>query len=219
MTRRRADDQARRVGARDRADSAAGHGWPVSGTRPPAANPPQAGASPGCPFSWLLLFGQALRRRSGANGEAGPEGAEGRMPGVKTAAPDASRDDEAVPVPYAPRRPRAAPQLAPSMALKHVVLSPAPASGARLALRRLKIKSEARVSLSLLICCGFACRKASRAPQERGGARRGCLRHMDVPSYAPAPSFRGAQGTGAASSRRLASGTSGFWLLFAASKK
>ena len=45
----------------DRADSAAGHGWPVSGTRPPAANPPQAGASPGCPFSWLLLFGQAKR--------------------------------------------------------------------------------------------------------------------------------------------------------------
>ena len=28
----------------------------------------------GCPFSWLLLFGQALRRRSGANGEAGPKG-------------------------------------------------------------------------------------------------------------------------------------------------
>jgi len=28
------------------------------------------------------------------------------------------------------------------MALKHVVLSPAPASGARLALRRLKIKSR-----------------------------------------------------------------------------
>jgi len=40
------------------------------------------------------------------------------------------------------------------MALKHVVLSPAPASGARLALRRLKIKSEAS-RLRLLIWFGF----------------------------------------------------------------
>jgi len=30
----------------------------------------------------VTSLGQALRRRSGANGEAGPEGAEGRMPGV-----------------------------------------------------------------------------------------------------------------------------------------
>ena len=37
VARRVADDQARRVGARDRADSAAGQGWPVSGTRPPVA--------------------------------------------------------------------------------------------------------------------------------------------------------------------------------------
>src|SRR5437764_13888966 len=144
------------------------------------------------------------------------------MPGVKTAAPDASRDDEAVPVPCAPRRPQAAPQLAPSMALKHVVLSPAPASGARLALRRPKIKSHsgkpsvARDAFDLpwtLLAApalDLPCRKASRAPEETGGARRGCLRHMDVPSYAPAPCFRGAQGTGAALSRRIASGTSGF---------
>ena len=80
------------------------------------------------------------------------------MPGVKPSAPDASRDGEAVPVPCAPRRPRAAPQLGPSMALKHVVLFPASASasGARLALRRPKIKSRsgkpsvAREALDLL---------------------------------------------------------------------
>jgi len=29
------------------------------------------------------FFARALRRRSGANGGAGPEGAKGRMPGVK----------------------------------------------------------------------------------------------------------------------------------------
>jgi hypothetical protein len=34
-------------------------------------------------FFWLLFFGEALRRRSGANAAGGPEGAEGRMPGVK----------------------------------------------------------------------------------------------------------------------------------------
>ena len=34
VARRVADDEARRVGATDRADSAAGQGWPVSGTRP-----------------------------------------------------------------------------------------------------------------------------------------------------------------------------------------
>ena len=33
--------------------------------------------------SLVTLFAQALRRRSGANSGAGPEGAEGRMPGVK----------------------------------------------------------------------------------------------------------------------------------------
>jgi len=42
---------------------------------------------------------------------------------------------------------------------------------------------------------------------------------MDGPSYAPAPCFRGAQGTGTASPFRLASGTGRFWLLFAAEQK
>ncbi len=36
-------------------------GCPATGTR-------------GCPFFWFLFFGQALRRRSGANGGAGPKG-------------------------------------------------------------------------------------------------------------------------------------------------
>src|SRR5687767_16010759 len=52
------------------------------------------GASAGCPFSWLLLFGQALRRRSGANAEGGPEGAEGRMPGVKRSDSAPAEGDE-----------------------------------------------------------------------------------------------------------------------------
>ena len=34
-------------------------------------------------FLVTFFFARALRRRSGANGAAGPEGAEGRMPGVK----------------------------------------------------------------------------------------------------------------------------------------
>ena len=34
-------------------------------------------------FLWLSFFAQALRRRSGANSEAGGSAAEGRMPGVK----------------------------------------------------------------------------------------------------------------------------------------
>src|SRR5437868_3959123 len=66
---------------------------------------------------------------------------------------------------------------------------------------------ELCLPLLLLI---YPCRKASRAPEETGGARRGCLRAMDGPSYAPAPCFRGAQGTGAAPSRRLAPGTTVF---------
>jgi len=36
----------------------------------------------GC-VSLVTFFAQALRRRSGANSEAGREAAEGRMPGVK----------------------------------------------------------------------------------------------------------------------------------------
>jgi len=48
VARRVADDQARRVGARDRADSAAGQGWPVSGTRPPLAQS-EAMATAGMP--------------------------------------------------------------------------------------------------------------------------------------------------------------------------
>jgi hypothetical protein len=43
----------------------------------------RTGASVGSPFFWLLFFGEALRRRSGANAEGGPEGAKGRRPGVK----------------------------------------------------------------------------------------------------------------------------------------
>src|SRR5262249_4422828 len=39
-------------------------------------------ATPGC-VSLVTFFAQALRRRSGANSGAGPEGAQGRMPGVK----------------------------------------------------------------------------------------------------------------------------------------
>ncbi len=51
-------------------------------TRHRMANP--EGARYWVPFLFAyFLFGQALRRWSGANGEAGPEGAEGRMPGVK----------------------------------------------------------------------------------------------------------------------------------------
>ena len=48
-------------GARDRADSAAGHGWPVSRTRSPAANRSlrRAARIRGCRFLWLLSFGQA----------------------------------------------------------------------------------------------------------------------------------------------------------------
>jgi hypothetical protein len=34
-------------------------------------------------LSLVTFFAQALRRRSGANSEAGREAAEGRMPGVK----------------------------------------------------------------------------------------------------------------------------------------
>ena len=34
-------------------------------------------------FLVTFFFARALRRRSGANSGAGPEGAEGRMPGVK----------------------------------------------------------------------------------------------------------------------------------------
>jgi len=34
-------------------------------------------------FLWLFFFAQALRRRRGANSEAGRVTAEGRMPGVK----------------------------------------------------------------------------------------------------------------------------------------
>jgi hypothetical protein len=45
------------------------------------------GAAVGVHFFWLLFFVQALRRRSGANSGAGPEGAEGRMPGVKKSDP------------------------------------------------------------------------------------------------------------------------------------
>ena len=57
VARRVADDEARRVGARDRADSAAGHRWPVSGTRPPLAQ--SEGRMPGDRatggvFLWLL---------------------------------------------------------------------------------------------------------------------------------------------------------------------
>ena len=48
VARRAADEKARRVGARDRADSAAGHGWPVSGTRPPLAQS-EAMATAGMP--------------------------------------------------------------------------------------------------------------------------------------------------------------------------
>ena len=40
------------------------------------------GAVPRVCSLWLLSLAQALRRRSGANGEAGPEGAQGRMPAV-----------------------------------------------------------------------------------------------------------------------------------------
>jgi hypothetical protein len=43
----------------------------------------RVGASVGSPSLWLLSLGEALRRRSGANAEGGPEGAEGRMPGVR----------------------------------------------------------------------------------------------------------------------------------------
>ena len=45
------------------------------------------GAALGVHFFWLLFFVQALRRRSGANGGAGPEGAKGRMPVVKKSDP------------------------------------------------------------------------------------------------------------------------------------
>ncbi|HET7779436.1 MAG TPA: hypothetical protein VFL07_12845, partial [Rudaea sp.] len=38
-----------------------------------------------------LFFAQALRRRSGANSEAGRRAAEGRMPGVKKSYPLARR--------------------------------------------------------------------------------------------------------------------------------
>src|SRR5690349_18877352 len=79
----------------DRADFAAGQdGLSAKPGRPQRTRRLAAGASPGCPFSWLLLFGQALRRRSGANGGAGPEGAEGRMPGVKRSDRRAGMRDE-----------------------------------------------------------------------------------------------------------------------------
>jgi len=42
----------------------------------------------------LLSLAQALRRRSGANGEAGPEGAQGRMPGVTESDSAARKADE-----------------------------------------------------------------------------------------------------------------------------
>jgi hypothetical protein len=56
-----------------------------AGPRPAssAGDGPKARARVGRAFSWLLLFARALRRRSGANAVGGPEGAKGRMPGVK----------------------------------------------------------------------------------------------------------------------------------------
>ena len=47
-------------------------------------------------LSLVTFFAQALRRRSGANSAAGPEGAEGRMPGVKKVTRSAAGRVEAV---------------------------------------------------------------------------------------------------------------------------
>ena len=60
--RRRADGSAAQsaVGAMDRADSAAGHGWPVSRTRPPVANPRRrrGRGSEGAVFFGYFLLGK-----------------------------------------------------------------------------------------------------------------------------------------------------------------
>jgi hypothetical protein len=62
----------------------------VGKPRRPDANPRAARAlHPGRLSFWLLFFGEALRRRSGANAAGGPEGAEGRRPGVKKSDSDA----------------------------------------------------------------------------------------------------------------------------------
>jgi len=64
VARRAADDKARRVGAMDRADSAAGHGWPVSGTRPPLAQSEgrmSGDRATGGVFLWLSFFAQAKK--------------------------------------------------------------------------------------------------------------------------------------------------------------
>ena len=100
VTRRRADDQARRVGARDRADSAAGQGWPVSGTRPPAANPRQRARHPGALS--LGYFSLGKQREVTRSPWMAREKAQGREAGFATATqsqseeldPGLRRDDE-----------------------------------------------------------------------------------------------------------------------------
>jgi hypothetical protein len=84
VQRRRAADKARSVARRKRASFPPVQGCAVGKPRRPDANPRAARArNVGSPFFWLLFFGEALRRRSGANAEGGPEGAKGRRPGVK----------------------------------------------------------------------------------------------------------------------------------------
>jgi len=53
-------------------------------------------ALPGSPFFCLLFFGETLRRRSGANSEAGRKAAEGGTPGVKKSKPRAASERKLV---------------------------------------------------------------------------------------------------------------------------
>ena len=78
---------ARRSGAMDRADSAACTRMCTQRNTGELTRTFWAGARKaqcqGCAFFGLPFFAQALRRRSGANSEAGGNAAKGRMPGVK----------------------------------------------------------------------------------------------------------------------------------------
>ena len=77
--------EQRRSSCRMRASSLSAQGCAVSEPRSLLADP--QGRMPGGRairgvLSLVTFFAQALRRRSGANSEAGPEGAKGRMPAV-----------------------------------------------------------------------------------------------------------------------------------------
>jgi len=135
----------------------------------------------------------------------------------KTAAPDASRRDEAASVPCAPRRSRAAPNSGHPWPSNNRCLlpRPPPVLGSLYGAQDPEPEPERQAKQSRLAharALDPACRSplliwerlgASRAPQERGGARPACPSTW-MCEFGPAPSFRGAQGTGTVSSSRLA---------------